>query len=662
MIGLNGLKMSTPRLVLAGSALALVLAGCTQSDSFTINSGGDGELPEELRSPEQGLELLPWIDFQEVPMGMDDHIAIDEVGQQIVLTGPAAAQGESLEMGDVFFGDAHGGFAVQVVEVSQGADGVVVEYRPLALTNLVHGDWEMALDLRNVGYVDNDIATMHQELISEEWSFSFGEQGDLLVASGSAAIELSPELQFDGKAQLRAFGNDFINEEWGSGSCANALLDHDRWGTKAQVCADFLHLSLGLHANAEAHARLEAEFTRGTDHERVLLDRQYEDIHLVGPLSLTAGVTVTARANANGHGEGYLDYQADADLYAPLGFEWHHETGFRGLTPIADGERNFNFESDAYAHVDLNASFTLEAEVHFSLTVAGNNYVGFGGMGAGADLTAEAQYLPFGETPCMTAGVTFDSYFTGNVTAFVDASRIFLGTHEWDLVDINHRFPTVDLFSWNDSGQFCVDGDQRYVGELNNIYSQDCTSASNPFFGACTDTLMQHCFNPPQGSCEGYVDPDRNVLMVWPSGERVEMVRETAGSITLDVSHYFGVENDLCGTSDLYVKTNEPGATCESEEYFVLQQDQAPLDPHLDEEEKQELYDSGWLLEAGAEASACIENSGGSYQMDMACPRAGDDTTITVGSAGAQACIVGIGTCTFQAVDTMPMPSLQGLW
>ena len=652
----------SPKWLAAGSALALLMVGCNPSEHQVVNHGGAGDLPPELQTPEEGLELLPWIDFREMPADLEPHLAIDEGNQRIVLTGPAAEQGAHLEMGDVFFGEAHGGFAVQVVEARRDGESLVVDYRPLALTNLVHGDWERAIDLRGASYTDNDIATMHQELLSEDWSWSFGEPGDMLTASAAAAIEISPELRFDGKAHLRALGNDFINEEFGSGSCANALLDHDRWGTKAQVCADFLHVSLGVHASAEAHARLEAEFTRGTDHERVLLDRQYEDVALIGPLSLSAGVRVVARANANGHGEGYLDYQADADLYAPLGFEWHHETGFRALTPIADGTRNFNFESDAYAHVDLNASFTLEAELHLSLSVRGNSYVGFGGVGANGKLHAEAQYLPFGELPCLTAGATFDSGFNGKVTAFIDASRIFLGTHDWDLFDINHTFPTVELASWDDGGRFCFDGDQRYAAELNRIYSQDCNSGDNPFWGACTDSMLRHCFDPPQTGCQGYVDPARNVLMVWPSGERVEMAREQAGSITLDVSQYFAADGALCGTSDLYVQENPADASCASEEIFVLKQDQEPLDPHLTPEEEQELYDSGWLLQEGAEATACTNPSGGSHQMQMACPRPDESSTLSLSAPAPHACIVGIGRCTFQAVDTMPMPSIHGNW
>lgn len=648
-----------PKALALGSMAAFALMSCSPTE-FTTGLG-NGELPAELQPPENGVELLPFIEFHEASADLEEYLSIDEQDSVIVLTGPARSLADTLEMGHVFFGEAHNGFAVQVVEIRQSGDAIHVEYRPLALTNLIHGDWTEVLDLSGVAYEDADLSTIQQELVSEDWSFQFGSEGDLLQASGSAAIEITPDLRFDGKAHLRAFGSDLVNQEWGDGSCANALLDHNRWGTKAQICADFLHVSLGLHANAEAHARLEAEFSRGGVHERILLDRQYEDVDLVGPLALSAGVTVTARATGNGHGEGYLDYKADADLYAPLGFEWHHEEGLRGLTPIRDGDRNFNFESDAYGHVDLNASFTLEAKVHFSLSVKGlNNFVGFGGVGAEAKLHTEAQYLPLGELPCLSAGATFDSRFTGKLTAWIDASRVMLGTHDFTLVDVDHTFPTVDLFSWDDGGSFCASGDQRYAAELNRIYSQDCDALDNPFWGSCTDNLMRHCFNPYPGECQGYVDGNRNVLMVWPGGERVEMVRETAGNLMLDTSSYYGSEGDLCGTSELYVMENEPSSECGTEELFVLQQDQTPNDPHLDEEELEELYANGDLLAAGAEASACTNRGGGT--VNMVCPNEEDNQSLQVGSQAPHACIVGIGMCSFQFVYAMPEASRTGAW
>ncbi len=673
------------RLRLVGVSLLAVLlvVGCGDRDVTFDPGDSEGtnsqtpELPPEYATPQGTVEVLPGIEFHEVPGEYEPVVAIDEEEKTITVWGDATAYVTDVEVGDVLFGSAYEDFAVQVSGVHWDGDEVVFDVIPLVFTNVVHGEWDMELPLQELMEdeydEEEDISSTGQGLFNNGVVASFGFEEGVFSADGSARLVIDPTFDFRGKIYANLAGRTLMDSEptVSVEDCGNVLHESSSWGHSLQLCADYLELSLGVRLNAEARAKLEAQLAESIKREKTIVERSFPGVPLgTTPFVLSPTLTVTAKAQAGASATATLEASAQGEVYAPVGFRWHHA---QGGSPIGPGDGNLGFSTDgsADAEVEANAGVTVQARLGLNLSIRGmENRVGIGGVGAGADLNAQAQYQPLNPAPpCLSADVTFDPFLSGNLSVWASVGPV---SFDWEILDLRHSFGPFTLASWDAGTRFCLEAQQSLVDQLNEQYGEGCEDgdAEDLDEPTCIQEMMEHCFDPPDEGCTGYVDEDLNMLMVWDTGERVESPYNEDGE---GENYFYGKDGELCAISELTTD-----ASCGPVEihYELMESDEVENDEGLEDDEFEELIDdmheAGEIYLEGDEATSCMQvpfQPGGGTQdesdsvvFDISCPHPEDDTTVTV---SAQGCAVGIGQCEFEAVDEMPHGSLGdggGAW
>ncbi len=642
--------------VLSLLVLLFVAASCGDPSSTVVYSPGgdpgdeDFEIGPEYYAPQGAPEVVPWVEFFEIPAGMDAHVQIDEESERVYLTNEVAQDLGEMKRGHVLFGDVHGGFGVQVADIASSADGMVVAYEPLELINIIHGEWSMDIEPLSLNSQEGDISTVEQGLSVNLVDLEAGP----LKATGTVGVDVSPTFRWEGKIYANLAGNALVDTHpsVSRSDCGNVLHWSNSFTHSLQLCADYLHLSLGTTLTAEAKAELNASVGVERSVGRDLVNRPLGSIPVAGPIAVAPTVKIRAEASAGAEARAELEAFARGEVYIPIGIEWHHQ---RGVSPIgpSSGSLHFDYDASASAEVEARAALTLSATLTVGLTITGaQNHVGIGGLGAGVGVKAEARYNPFGAPSCLVGDVVLSPYVTGNLRAW---GRLGPINASFTIVDdFHHPLGNFTLADWADNGRFCLGAQDDLVNQLNEEYSEDCDES--PQADNCVQQMIEHCFSPPEDGCRGYVDPDFNILFSWPTGHRVETQRNP--DTPTDFTYFYDADGSLCATSEF--EGPRSGSSCIVHFDYVLEQTEEMENPgipeHEWEESLEEAYETGALMEAGAEASICITAIPAAYSYTMAfmCPVADDDTTITV-QANTQACTTGIGRCVFEAVDELPL-------
>jgi hypothetical protein len=475
MSSIGGRNLRT-RILAVVAMLFLGMAGCgdSQLDNGLDDDPSDSDqtvdgVPAELIDKE-GLHVLPWIDFVDIPEEYASDVHFDPATERLTLSGAAADAAADVGRGDIVYGHANGGFSRQVKSVEYGADSVVFETRDVILTNVIYGEWDMQLPVGGEGMTDDGLATRHQPL---SLGARFNQIGGVGLSISEARMEFGMEPNFDFEGYIKIRGGP-ISTEHGS-SCRDALVDNEylcafgRCGGELKVCVDYLKAGLDVSVTPSLAAELSADVKLEKKYPKdpyPIIERNFPGAPLGStPFTISPKVFITAQANAWAEGKGTLDIGAGGSVGGPVGFEYANGD-MRVLNPVSDGYNNLELdEPTTDFEVEAGLGFTLSTGVEFGLSIVRlENRVQVGGLKGAVDLKAEARYKPFETDVCLEADLVLNPFVEAEAKLEIDASPIFdfvkvVGSARQDIAK-------ATLAAWDGGGRFCLEDEPDPPAEV----------------------------------------------------------------------------------------------------------------------------------------------------------------------------------------------------